>query len=44
MKGHSTGEMEPCMIKTLVIKLAKATDLETEVFYLEINGQIENES
>lgn len=30
MKGHSTGEMKLCVIKTLVIKLAKATDLETK--------------
>lgn len=30
MKGHSTGEMKLCVIKALIIKLAKATDLETK--------------
>jgi len=43
MKWHSTGEMKLCVIKTLVIKMAKATDLETKAFYFEVNSQVENE-
>lgn len=44
MKGHSTGEMKLCVIKTLVIKLAKSTDLETKAILFSKNGQVENES